>query len=390
MKQTNVNTYGFRTVIKNLKNNIRSYTMIIALLAIWCVLAILTNGTFFLPRNLSMLVRQTAGTAVMRLLGMLLVIVTGNIDLSAGSVLGLLGGIAACCQVWYEMSVFMTILVVVVLGVAIGAWQGWWVAYRKVPAFIVTLGGYLAFRGILLGVTKSVTVSPMSDAFKAIGQGYVPAVVGWGIAGAFCIITVISFISDRNAKIRYGFMVPHMAITILKCLAIIALIIVFMGTMSEYQGVPIPVLILLGFAVLIAFIAAKTRFGRSIYAIGCNQEAAELAGMNTKRIVFLVFIIEGVLCGIAGVILTARLNAGSANAGNMAEMDAIAACVIGGASLSGGLGTIPGAVIGALVMCSLDNGMSLMNTENFWQYIVKGLILIIAVYIDIVTKKKSS
>ncbi len=388
MERTETSTYGFRTMLKNIRSNIRSYTMIVALLCIWCILGILTQGIFFMPRNLSMLVRQTAGTAVMSL-GMLLVIVTGNIDLSAGSTMGLLGGIAACCQVWYGLSVFMTILVVVVFGILIGAWHGVWIAYLKVPAFIVTLGSHLALRGVLLGITKSVTIAPMSDAFKAVGQDYVSSGLSWAIAIVFCVLAVFSIINDRRSKIKYGFVVPNWGISILKCALVVGIILAFMITMSRYQGVPIPVLILLGLAVIVAFMTTKTRFGRSIYAIGCNQEASDLAGINTRKIIFFVYIIEGIMCGISGIILTARLNAGASSAGQNAEMDAIAACVIGGASLSGGMGSVVGAVIGALIMTSLDNGMSLLNTENFWQYIVKGLILVIAVYVDILTKKKN-
>ncbi len=388
MERTETSTYGFRTMLKNIRSNIRSYTMIVALLCIWCILGILTQGIFFMPRNLSMLVRQTAGTAVMSL-GMLLVIVTGNIDLSAGSTMGLLGGIAACCQVWYGLSVFMTIFVVVVFGILIGAWHGVWIAYLKVPAFIVTLGSHLALRGVLLGITKSVTIAPMSDAFKAVGQDYVSSGLSWAIAIVFCVLAVFSIINDRRSKIKYGFVVPNWGISILKCALVVGIILAFMITMSRYQGVPIPVLILLGLAVIVAFMTTKTRFGRSIYAIGCNQEASDLAGINTRKIIFFVYIIEGIMCGISGIILTARLNAGASSAGQNAEMDAIAACVIGGASLSGGMGSVVGAVIGALIMTSLDNGMSLLNTENFWQYIVKGLILVIAVYVDILTKKKN-
>ena len=389
MERSENKTYGFGTIIKNLKSNIRSYTMIIALLVIWCILAILTEGIFFMPRNLSMLVRQTAGTAVMAL-GMLRVSVTGNIDLSGGSTMGLLGGIAACCQVWYELPVVPTVLIVIFFGIVIGAWHGLLIAYLKIPAFIATLGSHLALRGVLLGLTKSVTIAPMSDAFKNIGQGYVVSWLGWTIAIVFSLIALYAIIKDRQSKVKYGFVVPNWGVTLLKCAGIVAIIMAFMVIMSNYRGVPIPVLILLGLAVLVAFLTTKTRFGRSVYAIGCNQEAADLSGINTRKVIFYVYIIEGIMCGISGIILTARLNAGASSAGQNAEMDAIASCVIGGASLSGGLGSVLGAVIGALIMTSLDNGMSLLNTENFWQYIVKGMILVAAVYIDIITKKKSA
>ena len=383
----NNNIYGLAKVLTDLKTNIRSYTMIIALFVIWCILGILTKGVFFMPRNLSMLTRQTAGTGVMTL-GMLMIIITGGIDLSAGSILGLLGGIAACAQVWYELPVWLTILLVIVFGILIGVWHGMWIAYLKVPAFVATMGSQLALRGILLGLTKSVTIAPMSDRFKAIGQGYVNPVLSWVIAGIFCVMTVVLLLRKRASRIKYGFEAPSMGVLAIECALIIGLILLFMYILMQYQGVPIPVLILLGLAVVITFVTTKTRFGRSIYAIGCNREASNLAGLNTRRVEFFVYVIEAVFCGISGIILTARLNAGAASAGQNSEMDAIAACVIGGASLSGGAGTVIGAIIGALVMTSLDNGMSLLNTENFWQYIVKGMILLFAVYVDILTKKK--
>ncbi len=389
MKDNKNDTYGIKEVLGNSKKNIRSYTMIIALLVIWIILGILTKGTFFMPRNLSMLARQTSITGILAL-GMLLVVITGNIDMSAGSAMGLMGGIAACCQVWYGLGMVPTLLVVIIAGLLIGTWNGLWVSYFRVPAFIVTLGGYLAFRGMLLGLTKSVTIAPMSNEFKAIGQGYLPMWVGWIAAAILCVYFVFSFLRERRSKIKYGFPVPNMGIVIAKCIGVDALILLFMYVMSLYQGVPVPVAIMLVLAAIFTFITKCTRFGRSIYAIGCNKETAELAGINTKRVLFLVYMIMGAMSGIAGMILTARLNAGTAGAGNMAEMDAIASCVIGGASLAGGVGSIPTSLIGALVMVSLDNGMSLLNTESFWQYIVKGVILIGAVWIDITTKKRSA
>lgn len=389
MKDNTKNTYGMKEVLENGKKNIRSYTMILALLIIWIILGTLTKGTFFMPRNLSMLVRQTSITGILAL-GMLLVVITGNIDMSAGSAMGFLGGIAACCQVWYELGVVPTILIVLAGGLLIGMWNGLWVAYMKVPAFIVTLGGYLAFRGMLIGLTKSVTISPMSEKFKAIGQGYLPMWMGWAAAVVLCVYAAFAFWKERSSKMKYGFSVPDKKLVLVKCVGVDALILLFMYVMSLYQGVPIPVAIMLVLAGIFTFLTKCTRFGRSVYAIGCSKETAELAGINTKRILFFVYMIMGAMSGIAGVILTARLNAGTAGAGNMAEMDAIASCVIGGASLAGGVGSIPASLIGALVMVSLDNGMSLLNTESFWQYIVKGVILIGAVWVDITTKKRAA
>jgi len=368
--------------------NVRSYTMIIALVGIWVILTVLTKWTFLTPRNLGMLARQAAGISILGL-GMVLVIVAGHIDLSVGSVLGFCGAIVGILQVWYKWHTISTILVTMALGILIGLWQGYWVAYRKVPAFIVTLGGYMIFRGTLLGVTKAVSIAPMSESFKAIGQAYLSPIVGWFFTVPAIILTIYFVLKNRKSRMKYGFEVSSVSITILKALLICALIVIFTVVMNGYQGIPIPVIILLFLTIIFAFIATKTKFGRSVYAIGGNIEASKLSGININRVTLFVFILMGWLCSIAGIILTARLNAATSNAGYMAELDTIAACVIGGTSLMGGIGSIPGAIIGALVMASLDNGMSLMNTENFWQYIVKGLILIVAVWVDISSKKKA-
>ena len=371
----------------NLKMNIRTYTMISVLLGIWVILTWITGGTFLSSRNLALLVRQAAVTSVLAL-GMVLVIVAGNIDLSVGSVLGLCGGIAAMLQVKMGWSTIPAILATMLLGALIGVWQGFWVAYKKVPAFIVTLGGYMIFRGVLLGVTKSVTISLSSPAFKAIGQAYLPKEIGLGLAAVAVAATAIMILKTRASREKYGFSTPPFYQTIFKICIFSVLIIVFTIVMNNYEGIPVPVVILLCLTLIITFVATKTKFGRCVYAIGGNPEAARLSGINIKRITLLIFVIMGLLSSIAGIILTARLNAATISAGTMAEMDAIAACVIGGTSLMGGVGSIPLALIGALVMASLDNGMSLLNTESFWQQIIKGLILVIAVWVDMTTKKK--
>lgn len=377
-----------RSIVGKFKGNIRSYTMIIALIAIWAIFGCMTEGVFFLPRNLSMLARQTSITAILSI-GMVFVIISGNIDLSVGSVMGFCGGVAACLQVWSGVDTLWTVLITVAVGAAIGVWHGFWIAYRQVPAFIVTLGGYMIFRGTLLGLTKSVSIAPLQDSFIAIGQGYLPPVVGWVLAAILGIIAILTMQKGRASKIKFEIEAPSIKATVLKMVVVVALVAGFTLIMNQYQGVPIPVVIVLALAILMTFIANKTRFGRSVYAIGCNGEAAQLSGIKNKKIIFVIYVVMGMLAALAGVVLTARLNAATANAGMMSEMDAIAACIIGGASLMGGIGSIPGAVVGALVMASLDNGMSLMNTENFWQYIVKGLILIVAVWIDMANKKKA-
>lgn len=368
------------------RTNIMAYTMVFALIVIWLILTILTGGTFLTPRNLAMLFRQTAMIAILSL-GMVLVIISGNIDLSVGSVLGLCGAVAGILQVWYEWALLPTLIITILIGVTIGFWQGFWIAYMKVPSFIVTLAGLMIFRGVILGMTKSKMIGPMLDEFKLIGQSYLTPTLGWIITGVAILFIVYRTIADRGSRRKYELSVKSAYIDILKVFFISALFIGFVTIMNLYGGVPTPVLILIGLAVVIQFLSRKTKFGRSVYAVGGNWEATRLSGINTKKVTLFVFVLIGFLCSIVGIILTARLNAATSGAGNMMEMDTIAACVLGGASLMGGVGSIPGAISGALVMASIDNGMSLMNVEYYWQYVAKGLILIFVVCVDISTKK---
>jgi D-xylose transport system permease protein len=360
--------------------------MILALVVIWLIFTVLTEGRFLIPRNLSNLSRQMSITAVLAI-GMVMVIVATHIDLSVGSVLGLTGGIAAVLQVWYHWETPWVILAAVTLGALIGAWHGFWVAYQKVPAFIVTLAGYMAYRGILLGVLKGLTVAPMFPSFKIISSGYLDLLPGVILVTVSILALVIGRFRSRAAKLRYGFQVRPLVLEILQVLFYCALIILATYTLYQYEGIPYPVILVLILTLIFAFITNNTKFGRQVYAMGGNVEAARLSGINVRRRTMVVFILASVLASIAGVLTTARLNAATITAGTGAEMDAIASCVIGGTSLMGGVGNIPGAIIGALVMASLDNGMSMMNTEAFWQFIIKGFILLLAVWVDIKTKK---
>jgi D-xylose transport system permease protein len=300
----------------------------------------------------------------------------------------MLGGFAAITQVYWGLSTPVTIVSTILLGIVVGCYQGYVISFLKVPAFIVTLGGYMAFRGILLGITGGRTISPMHSNFLFIGQAYLGKTMGIIIAIAAIIIFSIMAINKRRTRIKYQFGVEPFYYLIAKIILFSVAIIGFTLVMNSYRGIPVPVLIMIGLLLLLTFIATKTKFGRNIYAIGGNIEAARYSGLNIRKTLLLVFVVSGILSSIAGLILTARLNAGTVAAGTMAELDAIAAAVIGGASLAGGIGTVPGAILGALIMASLDNGMSMMNTEAFWQYIVKGVILVIAVWVDVYTNKK--
>ena len=368
------------------KFDLQAYTLIIALVLIAVIFGFFTGGEFLSSRNISNLFTQMSVIAVLAI-GMTLIIVAGHIDLSVGSLVGLTGGIAAILQVWYDWNTFLVVIAAVVVGAIFGLWQGWWVAYRAVPAFIVTLGGMLIFRGILIGLSKGQTVAPMNDSFKQIGNSYFPYIPGYILALVSIGLLIFWTIRNRAKRNSMGLLLPVRWVDYSKVSAYAFFILLATYMLNRYYGIPTPILIVVLLAGIFMFISTKTSFGRYVYAIGGNPEAAALSGINIKRNTLWVFILMGGLAGVAGVLLTSRLNAATVSAGNMYELDAIAACVIGGTSLMGGKGKIVGALIGALIMASIDNGMSMMNIETFWQYIVKGLILIVAVWIDISSKK---
>ncbi len=365
----------------------RTYTMIFALIIIAIFFQIITDGIFFKSRNLSNLIRTMSITGVIAM-GVVLLIVSGNFDLAVGSIVGLSGGIAAIMQVTFGWSTPMAILVALAVGIAIGVWQGFWVAYRSVPSFIVTLGGMLMFRGLYLVITNGITITPMHEDFAFIGQGFLPKEAGLVIGGVAVVAMVALILQQRTSRKRYSLEVGPMWQTIVKIVIFGALICAFVAIMNGYNGIPVPVLILVAVIILFAFISTKTKFGRNVYAIGGNVEAARLSGINVKRNVLGLYIITGLLSALSGILLTARMDGATASAGNSFEMDAISACVLGGTSLAGGKGTIGGAVIGALIIACLDNGMSLMNLSYNYQSIVKGLVLILAVWFDVANQKK--
>jgi D-xylose transport system permease protein len=294
------------------------------------------------------------------------------------------------------LDTIVVILITLVIGALIGAWQGFWIAYRDVPSFIVTLSSMLLFRGGIIGITGGNSIGPMNRAFKALGQGYVANITVLPfhdttvfVAAASIIAVVYFAVHRRVIRKRYGLRVLPLRLELARVLAIVVLVCLFFGIMAAYRGMPYSIMILAAIVIIFSFVTQKTTFGRHIYAMGGNKEAARLSGINIRRKTFTVFILMGLLTTVAGMIFTARLNAATPQAGNLFELDAIAACIIGGASIQGGEGTVIGAIIGALVMASLDNGMSLLDLNAMYQYIIKGLILLFAVWIDISTRSKA-
>ncbi|WP_427837757.1 sugar ABC transporter permease [Actinobacillus pleuropneumoniae] len=367
--------------------NLQVYIMLIAIVVIMSFFSVATDGAYLSARNISNLLRQTSITGILAI-GMVFVIISAEIDLSVGSLMGLLGGFAAIADVWWGWPLPLTIAVTLALGTLLGAWNGWWVSYRKVPSFIVTLAGMLAFRGILIGLTNGTTVSPISNDMTAIGQGYIPDVTGMilGLVAVFCFVTWGTY--QRKARKNLNLNVPDATKDIMKYGLFAICVLGAIYLLNDYRGIPFPVLVLAILTVVGMFIARKTAFGRHIYAIGGNIEAARLSGINVEKVKLTIFAINGFMVAIAGLILSARLGAGAPSAGQNAELDAIAACVIGGVSLAGGIGSVYGVIIGAFIIALLDNGMSMLDVPTFWQYIVKGAILLLAVWVDTISKKK--
>ena len=359
-------------------------TLLFAVVMIWAFFGMLSDGAFLTPRNFSNLLRQMAITGMLAS-GMVFVIILGEIDLSVGSLLGLLGGIAAIMDYTYHFPMWATVVTVIVLGILIGLMNGYLVAYQRIPAFIVTLSGFLAFRGILLGITKGTTVPLESQGLVLIGQGYLPVTLG-NILGVvlFVLLAFLAF-KTRAGRKQHDLSVAPMWQEVGKLVVIAAMIAGFVFTLNQYEGIPFPVMGMLIILGIFSYMANKMVFGRRIYSIGSNMEATRLSGVNVRFIKMAVFGILGLMCAFAGLTTTARLAAGSPSAGNLGEMDAIASCYIGGASSRGGVGTVYGALIGALIMASLDNGMSMLGVDTFWQMIVKGSILLLAVWVDVVS-----
>lgn len=372
-----------------MKANIRSYIMVIALVVLWIIFSALTKGVFIMPRNLSNLFRQMSTTGIISV-GMTLVIICGYMDLSIGSVVGATSALVAVLVTNFKVNPVMAIFAALVFGLLIGAFEGFWTAYMKVPAFIATLGGQLIFRGATLFITSSKSIKVNNPDIIFIGQAYVPMVIGVVFAAVAIVVIILSEIRSRKNSAKYELEVVPLQKSIRKIVLLSILIVAFMYVMYAYKGIPISLLILLALAILADFVLKKTKYGNSEYAVGGNAQAARLSGIDDKKVVFIAFLILGVTGAISGVVLTGRLAAGMPASGTGMELDAIAACVIGGISLSGGKGNVWGALVGALVMASIANGMSLLSLQTYTQDVINGLVLILAVFADVISTKALS
>jgi D-xylose transport system permease protein len=367
-------------------SKIRAFTLVFALVAVWIIFSVLTDGVFLEPRNVSNLIRQTAVTGILSI-GMVMVIITGQIDLSVGSLVGLTGMTAVLVQVSFHFGLAASLATALITGLLVGAFQGWLAAYAGIPSFIVTLGGLLAWRGATKGISGGNTYPVEVRTFKAVGQAYLSPTAGY-VLMAVALAAIAGSVIRRNVnRRRHGLETWTPAGVAARILVPSLFTVVFVVTLNRYAGVPLPVLIMVAVAFAGFVVTQHMRFGRYLYAIGGNPDAAKLSGINLPLQGVIAFAILGLLSGIAGIIYTACVGSAGPDAGTLLELDAIAACVIGGASLMGGRGTVLGACLGALFMASLDNGMSLKNVSDYIQDIVKGGILVGAVGLDVLGRK---
>ncbi|MDN3224278.1 sugar ABC transporter permease [Pseudomonas nunensis] len=371
--------------VKQLFTRYKMLALVFAVAFIWLFFSWQTEGGFLTPRNLSNLLRQMSITGILAC-GMVLVIISGEIDLSVGSLLGLLGGLAAILDVIYHVPLLANLGLVALCGLLIGLANGYMAAYLRIPSFIVGLGGMLAFRGILLGITGGTTIAPVSPELVYIGQGYLPHTIGTGLGVLLFALTLFLTWKQRRNRALHGLAAHSLVRDVVRVLLIGAVLAGFVQTLNSYDGIPVPVLLLLVLLGGFSYVTSQTVFGRRVYSVGSNMEATRLSGINVQAVKLWIFGIMGVMCALAGVVNTARLAAGSPSAGSMGELDAIAACFIGGTSMRGGSGTVYGALLGALVITSLDNGMSMLDVDSYWQMIVKGSILVLAVWVDVSTR----
>ncbi|HHT48697.1 MAG TPA: sugar ABC transporter permease [Firmicutes bacterium] len=393
MKPAQVTTIGY-----TLRANMRQYAMLFALIVIMIFFQIATNGVLLWPMNVTNLILQNSYVLILAI-GMTLCILTGgNIDLSVGSVAAFTAAIIGTLIINHKVDVTLAICIGLLIGVAIGAWQGFWIAYVRIPPFIATLAGMLLFRGLTNTILKGLTLSPFPRSFQMISSGYIPDFFPnvsnlnlTPIVVAVLLSLLLLYVQIRNRKKKFenGMEIMPRSLFVTQLVIMILAINLFALALAAHKGLPI-ILVILGVLIFIYhFFTTKTVPGRYIYALGGNEKAAVLSGIDTKKVLFFVYLNMSVLSAIAGIAFAARTNSAFPLMGNGFEMDAIAACFIGGASATGGIGTVIGTIIGALVMGVLNNGMSIMGIGIDWQMTIKGFVLLMAVAFDVYSKNKS-
>jgi putative multiple sugar transport system permease protein len=369
--------------------------MLLSLVVIMGLFQVLTDGTLLQPLNLTNLVLQNSYIVIMAL-GMLLVIVAGHIDLSVGSVVGFIGALAAVLMVQHDWPVLPATLACLAAGAVIGGAQGWFVAFFRIPSFIVTLAGMLVFKGLSLALLQGQSVGPFPASFQLLSAGFIPDGLNGetlrtsslliGVAAA--VLLVVVRLRERAQLMRHGMATEPAAFFVVKNALFVAIIVAFSWKLASYKGLPNVLVIMTLLMLFYDFVATRTTVGRRIYALGGNEKAARLSGIKTPWLSFWTFVNMGMLAAVAGLVFAARLNTATPKAGTGFELDVIAACFIGGASASGGVGKVLGAVIGAFVMGVMNNGMSILGIGIDYQQVIKGLVLLAAVFVDVYNQRK--
>lgn len=387
----------------NARRILKDNTMLIALIAVMALFQILIvsadRGSLLAPGNISNLINQNAYVVILAV-GMLLCILTGgNIDLSVGSIVCLVGAVAGVMTVNHGINIYVTLIVCLLLGMLLGAWQGYFIAYMRIPAFIVTLSGMLLFRGLANIILNGMTISPFPSNYLRLFTSYIPGAEASDaftltltlIVGAVaCLFFIYSTIKNRHDKIKKGYETENINLTVGKLAAISAVIMWFASLLGRHKGIPVILIWLIVIIAIYSYFTSKTIYGRHFYAMGGNEKAAILSGIDTNKILFGAYTNMGLLSAIAALVCVARFNSATPSAGTSYELDAIGSCFIGGASAYGGTGTVAGCIIGAILMGVLNNGMSILGIDANWQKAVKGLVLLIAVIFDVMSKKKQS
>jgi len=396
----------------NIKRILKNNTMFIALIVVMLLFQIFIvatdNGSLFAPSNITNIINQNAYVVILAT-GMLLCILTGgNIDLSVGSIVAFVGAIAGTLIVNFHWNIYVSIAMCLFIGILIGAWHGMWIAFVHIPPFIVTLAGMLLWRGAALIVLNGLTISPMPDNYLALFTSYLPTVsenmldaepdkamaltfwVTMIFAAVCCVVLIIAEILQRGAKRRKGYETTALGLFIARLILFCAVIMVVASFLGQDKGIPVILIIVAVIVAVYAYYTQNTVPGRYLYALGGNAKAAQLSGVNTDRVMFFAYTNMGFLSAVAALACVARFNSAAPTAGTSYEMDAIGSCFIGGASAYGGTGTVGGAVIGAIFMGVLNNGMSILGVDSNWQKTVKGLVLLLAVLFDVLSKKRKS
>lgn len=384
-------------LLRFISSRLRQIGLFIALIAIVLLFQVLTGGNLLTPRNVTSIISQNAYILILAI-GMVMIIIAGHIDLSVGSVVAFVGAISGIVCVNWGMPWWLGVIAGILVGALIGAWQGFWVAYVGIPAFIVTLAGMLTFRGLTQMVLQNVPITPFPDAYTQIGSGFLPDPLGGQgfvepitvVLGLIATVAmVVSAVRERSQRVKLNLEDEPMSWFMLKTVFTVVFLLGVTFVLARYRGTPIVLVILAVLILGYTIVMNRSVFGRHIYARGGNLLAAQLSGVNTRKVDFWLFVNMGVLAAIAGIAFTARSNSALPGAGNGFELDAIAAVFIGGAAVTGGVGTIIGAMLGGLIMGVLNSGMSLLGLGSEVQSFIKGFVLLIAVAFDIFNKRRA-